>query len=131
MLWPEERKGCVSLHPCLRICCPISSLLFAPNHQVLLREGHAFDAQNRPIPCGSPEQVEAIKSASTAEDVYHVVRADSWVVVPIHSIHRPGQTMEGTRLTLVKVGEREGDTLWEWVIRPCCLCTHPQTLNSR
>ena len=73
--------------------------------QVLLREGHAFDAQNRPIPCGSPGQVEAIKVASTAEDMYHVIQADSWVVVPIQSIHRPGQTMEGTRLTLVKVGE--------------------------
>ena len=37
-----------------------------------------------------------------------VVRTDSWVVVPIHSVHRPGQTMEGTRLTLVKVWGGEG-----------------------
>ena len=40
--------------------------------QVLLREGHAFDAQNRPIPCGSQEQVDAIKAAKTAEDMWQV-----------------------------------------------------------
>ena len=35
--------------------------------------------------------------------MYNVIRSDSWVVVPIYSILRPGKTMEGTRLTLVKV----------------------------
>ncbi|GAX83792.1 hypothetical protein CEUSTIGMA_g11217.t1 [Chlamydomonas eustigma] len=83
--------------------------------QVLLTEGHAFDAQNRPIPCGSPEQVAGIKAASTAEDMYQVIRDDSWVVVPIHSIHRPGKTMEGTRLTLVKT--RNQPDSYEFSIR--------------
>lgn len=40
--------------------------------EVLLKEGHAFDAGNRPVPCGSPEQQEAIKEARTAEDMYQV-----------------------------------------------------------
>jgi hypothetical protein len=30
-------------------------------------------------------------------------RSDSWIVVHIHSLARPGATMEGTRLTLVRV----------------------------
>lgn len=71
--------------------------------EVLLKEGHAFDASNAPIPCNSPEQMEAIKAASTAEDMYQVIRNDSWVVVPIHSVSRPSHSMEGTRLTLVRV----------------------------
>ena len=40
--------------------------------EVLLKEGHAFDAHNNPVPCGSPDQIEAIKGASTAEQMYQV-----------------------------------------------------------
>ncbi len=36
---------------------------------------------------------------------------DSWLVVHIHSKLSPGKMMEGTRLTLVKVGLGLG--LWE------------------
>lgn len=74
--------------------------------KVLMKEGHAFDAQNRPVPCGSSEQMEAIKAAVTAEDMYQVLGSDSWVVVPIHSqLSQPGHaaSVEGTRLTLVRV----------------------------
>ncbi len=34
---------------------------------------------------------------------WQVLREDSWVVVPIESSREPGGTLEGTRLTLVKV----------------------------
>ncbi|KAG2493602.1 hypothetical protein HYH03_008119 [Edaphochlamys debaryana] len=71
--------------------------------QVLLREGHAFDANNRTIPVDSPAQKEAIKGARTAEDMYLVIQQDSWVVVPIQSVARADHMMEGTRLTLVRV----------------------------
>jgi tetratricopeptide (TPR) repeat protein len=75
----------------------------ALHKEVLLRDGHAFDAQNRPLPCGSATQRGAIQSATTAQDMYAVIGTDSWVVVHIKSVLRPGMTMEGTRLTLVKV----------------------------
>ncbi|GIL49345.1 hypothetical protein Vafri_5718 [Volvox africanus] len=71
--------------------------------EVLLREGHAFDANNRTIPVGSESQREAIRTARTAEDMYQVITQDSWVVVPIHSVAREGHMLEGTRLTLVRV----------------------------
>lgn len=71
--------------------------------EVLLRDGHAYDAQNRTIPLGSPPAREAIAAATSAEDMYRVIQQDSWVVVHIHSTMRPGHMMEGTRLTLVKV----------------------------
>jgi hypothetical protein len=37
-----------------------------------LQEGHAFDASNREVPCGSAAQKEAIQEARTAEDMYKV-----------------------------------------------------------
>ncbi|GFH22734.1 uncharacterized protein HaLaN_20245 [Haematococcus lacustris] len=69
---------------------------------ILLKEGHAFDASNRQVAAGSPDQVEGIHRAATASDMYQVLRQDSWLVVPISSVARPGHVMEGTRLTLVK-----------------------------
>ncbi|KAG2444526.1 hypothetical protein HXX76_001272 [Chlamydomonas incerta] len=71
--------------------------------EVLLREGHAFDANNNTIPVGSEAQRAAIRAAKTAEDMYQVIQQDSWVVVPIHSVARPEHMLEGTRLTLVRV----------------------------
>ncbi|KAG2452817.1 hypothetical protein HYH02_002163 [Chlamydomonas schloesseri] len=71
--------------------------------EVLLREGHAFDASNNTIPVDSESQRAAIRAAKTAEDMYQVIQLDSWVVVPIHSVARPEHMMEGTRLTLVRV----------------------------
>ncbi|PNW88256.1 hypothetical protein CHLRE_01g021450v5 [Chlamydomonas reinhardtii] len=71
--------------------------------EVLLREGHAFDANNNTIPVGSEAKRAAIRAARTAEDMYQVLQQDSWVVVPIHSVARADHMMEGTRLTLVRV----------------------------
>ena len=42
--------------------------------EVLLREGHAFDANNRTIPVSSESQREAIRAARTAEDMYHIIQ---------------------------------------------------------
>jgi hypothetical protein len=36
------------------------------------QEGHAYDAQNREVACGSPAQKEAIQAARTADDMYKV-----------------------------------------------------------
>jgi len=71
--------------------------------KVLLKEGHAMNAHNHPVPCGAPQQQDSIKAAKSASDMYQVLQQDSWVVVPIASVSTPGHTMEGTRLTLVKV----------------------------
>ncbi|MEW5314536.1 MAG: hypothetical protein WDW38_006026 [Sanguina aurantia] len=75
----------------------------ALHRSILLREGHSFDAQNRIVALDSSSQQEAIGAAQTPEDMYLVIQQDSWVVVPIASVSRPTHTMEGTRLTLVKV----------------------------
>jgi hypothetical protein len=51
--------------------------------EVLLREGHAFDAANNPVPCGSADQKEAIKAASTAEDMYQVRSSSTCSHLPL------------------------------------------------
>ena len=40
--------------------------------KVLLKEGHAFNAHNRPVPCGSQSQQEAIRRAKTSVAMYEV-----------------------------------------------------------
>ena len=67
------------------------------------QEGHAYDANNKPVPVAGPHVRQAVSDAHTAEDMYAAIGQDSWVVVPIASAARPGHTMEGTRLTLVCV----------------------------
>jgi hypothetical protein len=67
------------------------------------QEGHAFDQHSKPIPLGSNEKVESIKKARTALQMHRIIGQDSWVVVPLSSVSRPGHQLEGTRLTLVKV----------------------------
>lgn len=46
--------------------------------QVLLKEGHAMSAHNLPVPCGSPQQQEAIRAAATAADMYQVRVRVAW-----------------------------------------------------
>ncbi len=40
--------------------------------ELLLREGHAYDASNRKVPLGSASTCEAIRAAKTAEDMWLV-----------------------------------------------------------
>ncbi|KAG1663031.1 hypothetical protein FOA52_005723 [Chlamydomonas sp. UWO 241] len=70
--------------------------------EVLLRDGSARSARDQPVPVDTPSQRAAIASASTAGDMYDVIREDGWVVLHIKSVAVPGRTMEGTRLVLVK-----------------------------
>lgn len=47
---------------------------FALHKKVLLKEGHAFNAQNQAIPVGSDAAVEAIKNAANAGDMYDIIK---------------------------------------------------------
>jgi hypothetical protein len=52
---------------------PHSCSAFALAKRVLLSEGHAFDAANRPIPLGSEEKREAVEKAATAWELYKII----------------------------------------------------------
>ena len=67
-----------------------------------MQEGRAYDAQNKAIPLAGEHKQAQVAEASSAEAMWQAIGADSWVVVPIASTARPGHTMEGTRLTLVR-----------------------------
>ena len=67
------------------------------------QEGKAYNAQSQPIPLGGEEKRDAIAAARTAEDLWQVIGEDSWSVVPIQSTLHPNLTLEGTRLTLVRL----------------------------
>jgi hypothetical protein len=58
-------------HPALLRPRPRSA--FALAKRVLLAEGHAFDANNRPIPLGSDEKRDAVERAATAWELYKVI----------------------------------------------------------
>lgn len=66
------------------------------------QEGRAFDAQNEAIPLSGEHKQAEIRDARSAGDMWRAIGADSWVFVPIASSARPGHSMEGTRLTLVR-----------------------------
>lgn len=44
--------------------------------QLVLRQGHAHDGHNRPIPLGSDDKRGAVEAAKTAWDMYKVI---GWV----------------------------------------------------
>ncbi|DBA80252.1 hypothetical protein WJX79_002480 [Trebouxia sp. C0005] len=71
--------------------------------EVIAQEGHTFDANNKPVGLASEDKQAEVQAAQTAGDMWKAIGKDSWVVVPIASTSRPGHTMEGTRLTIVKV----------------------------
>lgn len=75
----------------------------------------------------SEERRAAAGAARTAEEMWQALGADAWVVVPIGSTTREGEghQLEGTRLTVVKLGkggvpEEEGDARWVmWCFLRC------------
>ena len=67
-----------------------------------VQDGMAYNANSKPVPLGSEEKREAIRRAETAGDMWAAIGEDSWAVVPIDSSLHPGQTLEGTRLTVVR-----------------------------
>ena len=58
----------------------------------------------KPTSCTSLLQPHSVRNEPPlTPPCAQVLREDSWVVVPIDSSREPGATLEGTRLTLVKV----------------------------
>ncbi|KAK9817959.1 hypothetical protein WJX72_004923 [[Myrmecia] bisecta] len=82
---------------------------------ILIKEGHSFDASNNPVPLGGDQKRADIAAAKTAEELWQVIGVDSWAVVHIESCSRAGHSMEGTRLTLVKL--RNQPDAYEFSIR--------------
>lgn len=78
--WPQQTGACAMVGssrwglPCLH------------REQILLEVGHAFDAHNRAVPCGSAAQREAVAKAQTAGDMYQA---------------RPGVSQGSRRLDLI------------------------------
>ncbi|GAB4814575.1 hypothetical protein N2152v2_001621 [Parachlorella kessleri] len=72
---------------------------------ILAKEGHAFDAENKEVPLDSEDRRRQVAEARTAGDMWQALGKDAWVVVPIESSQRSGHSMEGTRLTVVKLGK--------------------------
>eukprot|EP00775_Hariotina_reticulata_P011921 gene11921-12065_t len=73
--------------------------------ECLLEKGHAYDAQNRPVPLGSEDKQEAVRKARTALELYRVIGC-VWeqLLLLLHPAgSTAGQLGGGTRLTLVKV----------------------------
>lgn len=66
------------------------------------QEGKAFDGNNKPIPLAGEHKQAELQDAETAEEMWKALGQDSWVVVPVESITRPGHIVEGTRLQLVR-----------------------------
>lgn len=77
---------------------------------VCAQDGYVHNADSKQVPLAGPGARAAIGKATTAEAMHKAIGFDCWVVVPIDSIAFAGQTLEGTRLTLV---------------RPQLLCCYP------
>ena len=73
---------------------------------VMQREGGATDADNVAVDLSSAAAQARVAAATTAKELWQAVGRDAWVVVPIASTSREGHTLEGTRLTVVKLGEK-------------------------
>ncbi|WIA19383.1 hypothetical protein OEZ85_004006 [Tetradesmus obliquus] len=62
--------------------------------ECLLEKGHAYDAQNREVGLGGEDKQEAVRKARSALELYRVIGQDSWVVVPLHSLHKAQQQQQ-------------------------------------
>ncbi|MCO5575061.1 hypothetical protein L7F22_028858 [Adiantum nelumboides] len=54
-------------------------------------------------------QLQAIEAAESCAQIYDVIGEDFWVVTPCHSAASEGKVLDGTRLTLQKMGENSFD----------------------
>ena len=71
---------------------------------IILKEGRAYSAKDDVLVVQSDEQRKLIEHATSAEEIWQAIGEDCWVVVPVKSsVRRSGSTLEGTRLTIVKV----------------------------
>ena len=76
--------------------------LVAEHALACVQDGKAFDGNNKPIPLAGEHKQAELQDAKTAEEMWKAIGQDSWVVVPVESITRPGRIVEGTRLQLVR-----------------------------
>ncbi|KAG6545276.1 hypothetical protein Mapa_013389 [Marchantia paleacea] len=72
--------------------------------RIILEERQVFNAANRPVDVSDPMQLLSIDSAANCRDIYDVVGEDFWIVTPCYSTARRGKVLDGTRLTLQKLG---------------------------
>ena len=72
-----------------------------------LQDGYVYNADSQKVPLKGDAMRDAIAQASSAEDMHTAIGFDCWVVVPIDSLAHPGDTLEGTRLTLVRRGQSD------------------------
>ncbi|KAL2652061.1 hypothetical protein R1flu_020189 [Riccia fluitans] len=77
---------------------------FGVAKKIILEERQVFNAANKPVDLSDPMQLLAIDSAATCKEVYDVVGQDFWIVTPCHSTASSGKVLDGTRLTLQKLG---------------------------
>lgn len=76
---------------------------------LMLVEKCVHNASNNLIDVSRSEQLQAINAANTCSDLYTIVGEDFWVVTPCQSVDVNGKIIDGTRLTLQKMGEKSFD----------------------
>ncbi|KAH9300863.1 hypothetical protein KI387_012446, partial [Taxus chinensis] len=76
---------------------------------LMLKGKDVYNAANDLVDLPDPAKLEAIKSAQTCPELYSTVNEDFWVVTSCQSIAYEGKTLEGTRLTMQKKGEKAFD----------------------
>lgn len=88
---------------------PNFSRAFAILKNLMLTAKCVYNASNDRVEFSSFEQLKAIEAATTCSDLYNIVGGDFWVVTPCHSVAINGKILDGTRLTLQKMGENGYD----------------------
>ncbi len=90
--------------------------------QVLLREGHAFDAHNHRVPCGGQHQQDNIRAARTCDDLYAV--SGLGVLGGLGLGSSTGRTCDNRGLRRLWAG---GGVPWRlssgWALKPTPLCS--------
>lgn len=75
---------------------------------MMISKGCVYNASNDPVEL-SRLQLQAIEAAEICPQIYEIIGEDFWVVTPCHSVASDGKILDGTRLTLQKMGENSFD----------------------
>lgn len=75
---------------------------------IIISKGHVYNASNDLVEL-SRLQLQAIETKETCPQIYEIVGEDFWVVTPCRSTAFEGKILDGTRLTLQKMGENSYD----------------------
>lgn len=76
---------------------------------LMINKKCVHNAANNPIEFSSLEQLQAIEAAESCAQLYDIIGEDFWVATPCHSTAVDGKILDGTRLTLQKMGENSFD----------------------